>query len=549
MKRFVSILTLLIAAVGTSHAQEEGFAKQIEVQREYEVVVREAERIEYEVSLLDTTIVRPELTYRIHPTAHVTEFEVQPLRPVAISTARWMRPTDLYLKAGGGYPLRSELDLFWSPIHTSRESLTVRVNHEGVEGRATNLDGERLGALLLRNVAAVDYQQAIGDYTSLSANVNYKGSLGESYGGVAVAGERPFVSVHDVEANLNVSGRFSKSSRLSYDANAMALYAWNGVGESVGRFNVNYGLLGLDSLRSWLPGRVTFHYSGVESVCAEPYFDTSVTLVPEWSFRLGRWIPVEFMAGYDYMVYRGANNGLGGVITSIKLSYDKHPTIVPHITVANDVQTKATRLGLWNNPYMAMLPVDSRKIFLAEVGLAGRSGEITWGLSGATRWFSTYMFERVVVGSPLIGYGVSKGQRVWYAEAEAEWRPSWWFELEGRVKYTALGGADSATAEFRPRNWNTSVEALWRPSRKWTLCGAAVWASKMEVSLCDPAAAEASTLEIPSYVDLTLEADYRYNATTSFWLKGENLLNQPIYHWVTYRAPGIGVRLGVRMAF
>ncbi|MBR2400155.1 MAG: hypothetical protein IKB03_00155 [Tidjanibacter sp.] len=548
MKRLIYILAALLLTCVNGYAQEEGgFSKEIEVQKEYEIVVRGAERIEYEIELLDTTIVRPELNYRITPTAHVTEFDVQPLNPIGLSTARWAKPSKLYLNVGAGLPLQSELDLYWSPVRNEREHLSVRVNHEGYEGSATNLDGERLGALLMRNVASVDYASLIGDYTSLSAAVNYRGWLGESYGGVAVSGERGLMSTNDVEANLNVSGRFSRESVLHYDANAMGLYAWNNAQERVGRFNFNFGLLGLDSLRSWLPGRVTLHYSGVESVCQSPYFDTSVTFVPEWNFRVGRWLPVELMAGYDYMVYRGANNTLNGVVSSIKLSYDRFAALTPYVTVANDVQTKATRDGLWRSPYMAMLPVDSRKIFLAELGATGSVGEVTYGVSGATRWFSTYMFECVEEGSPRLAYGVSKGQRVWYAEAKAEWRPTWQIAVGAKVKYVALGAAESVDAEFRPRNWQTLLEGRWRASRRLTLGASAAWASKMEVTRIG--AAGRTMMEVPSYVDLGVEADYKWSHSTSLWLRGDNLLSQPIYHWATYAAPGASVRMGVRMAF
>ena len=59
----------------------------------------------------------------------------------------------------------------------------------------------------------------------------------------------------------------------------------------------------------------------------------------------------------------------------------------------------------------------------------------------------------------------------------------------------------------------------------------------------------AELMEVPSYFDLGLEASWRWSERVNVWLRGDNLLNHPIYHWATYRALGAGVRMGVSMTF
>ena len=547
IKRY--LLTLLALGVcGAVSAQDEGFTKQIEVQKEYEVVVRSAERIESDVRLLDTTIVRPELSFRIRPVAHQTNFATTSLKPLTISTAEWAVPRRLYLNVGGGLPLQSEADLYWAPVDNSTSQLTLWLNHEGSEGKVTNLDGENLRSVLLRNKAGVNFATQIGKNTSLSTSLSYRGSMGDGSGGVGVVGERPFLSANDVEAKANLSGGFGANSSLGYDFNLMGLYAWNNSEESVWRFNVNYGLLGLNRLNRWLPNRVTLHYSGVQSECREPYYDTSVTLVPEWSFRIGKYIPVEAMVGYDHMIYEGAQNSLNGVISSLSASYDRSPYITPYLTVANDVQTQVTRNGLWNNPYMAMLPLDTRKIFLAEVGVKGEAKKWSYKLSGASRWFSAYMFEVVVEGSPRLGYGRSNAQRVWYADAEVMWRPSERLNVEAYAHFLTLGRAESSTAEYSPRKWTLGTKAEWAPIKRLLLSASCEWKSAMEVTLVG-ADFKGSTMSVPAYCDLGVGAEWLCGKSWSLWLRGDNLLNEPIYHWATYRALGAGFRLGAKMVF
>lgn len=547
IKRY--LLTLLVLGVcGVASAQDEGFAKQIEIQKEYEVVVRSAERIESDVRLLDTTIVRPELSFRIRPVAHQTNFATTSLKPLTISTAEWAVPRRLYLNVGGGLPLQSEADLYWAPVDNSTSQLSVWLNHEGSEGKVTNLDGEKLRSVLLRNKAGVNFSTLIGKSTSLSTSISYRGSMGDGSGGVGVVGERPFLSANDIDAKANLSGGFGANSPLGYDLNLMGLYAWNNSEESVWRFNVNYGLLGLNKINRWLPNRVTLHYSGVQSECREPYYDTSITLVPEWSFRVGKWIPVEAMVGYDHMIYEGAQNSLNGVVASIATSFDKYTFAVPYLTLANDVQTQATRNGLWDNPYMAMLPVDSRKVFLAEVGVRGDVGDVTYKLSGASRWFSTYMFEVVVEGSPRLGYGKSNAQRVWYADAEAQWRPSERLNVEAYAHFISLGRAESSTAEYSPRKWTLGAKAEWAPFKRLLLSAGCEWKSAMEVTLVG-ADFKSSLMSVPAYCDLGVGAEWLWKKNLTLWLRGDNLLNQEIYHWATYRALGAGFRLGAKMTF
>ena len=543
------LLASTLCVCSVVRAQEEGFTKQIEVQKEYEVTVRSAERIESEVTLLDTTIVRPELSYRIRPTAHITKFATSSLRPIAISTAEWEVPHKVYLNVGGGLPLQSEADVYWTPVQSNRSMLSLWLNHEGSEGKVTNLDGEKLRSVLLRNKAGVNFSTLIGKSTSLSTSISYRGSMGDGSGGVGVVGERPFLSANDIDAKANLSGGFGANSPLGYDFNLMGLYAWNNSEESVWRFNVNYGLLGLNKLNRWLPNRVTLHYSGVQSRCAEPYYDTSVTLVPEWSFRIGKWIPVEAMVGYDHMIYEGAQNSLNGVVASIATSFDKYTFAVPYLTLANDVQTQVTRNGLWDNPYMAMLPVDSRKIFLAEVGVRGDVGDVTYKISGATRWFSTYMFEVVAEGSPRLGYGKSSGQRVWYADAEMRYRPSERVDVVARAGLVSLGRAESCMAHFQPRKWSASGEVRWQPLSRLTLTARCEGKSKMEVTVVGADFRSTTLLTMPAYCDLGVGAEWLWSERLVVWLRGDNLLNQPIYHWATYRALGAGARIGVKMIF
>lgn len=535
-------------AVVAQEPQDDNISKTIVIQKSVYLGVEDGRRIERPVEPLDTTIQRPVLDYRIFPTAHNAEFTVQSLTPIEMSAARWSRPSNLYLKAGGGLPLQSELDAYWSPVHTDDMQLSLWANHEGELGKARAYDGERRRVRLARNQAGIGFRYDLGPGLNIDTYVNYRGSLGRYYGGVAAFEDAPLLSVHDLEAKMNLSGSFG-SSPLGYDANAMGLYASNALGEDVWRFNFNFGFLGLDEVRGWLPGRITLHYSGVQSTCAEPYYDTSITIVPEWSFRVGEWFPIDVMAGYDHMIYKGAKNSLNGVVASLSTAYDRYSQFIPYVKLSNDVQTQVTRQGLWTNPFMSMLPIDTRKVFLAELGLKGDVGTVSYKLAGSTHWLSSYFYEVVLEDTPVLAYGRNDGQRVWNMEAEAQWRPHYSFNLLAGVKYTSLGSNDSATDHYSPRKWRGDVELKVRPAslERLSVVVATRWATPQEVTL--RGVESSSVLEMPGYVDLGVRGNWHYSQRMDLWLRVDNLLGQPIYEWATYRTLGVGFRGGVKLSF
>jgi hypothetical protein len=73
------------------------------------------------------------------------------------------------------------------------------------------------------------------------------------------------------------------------------------------------------------------------------------------------------------------------------------------------------------------------------------------------------------------------------------------------------------------------------------------WASAMSVTLRQQSGA--SLIEMPSYVDLGLKAEWQQSEEFYIWRRGDNLLNQPIYTYASYKGLGAGFRAGVRISF
>ena len=567
-KTIIALASALLVSVGVAQAQEQtqepdGFSKQIEIEKDYSTGVDRAERIEIEPMLLDTTIVRPQMRYSIVSVAQRSNFKVEKISPVGYSTVGWNAPENIYLNVGAGVPLQSELDLYWTPVQSRDRLLVVALNHEGIEAQQTTVEGERLSGLLLKNRLATHFATPLfggKNNTKLVAEVDYQGVVANPYGGVGVVGERSLMDNNALRGDVKVSGIFNDTLPLSYTARlrgnyALADYAPGESAEdgSMWRFCVDYALDGLDSIKRWLPSRVTLYYYGVRSTGVSPYFDTSVTFVPEWNFRIGEWLPVNIMAGYDYMVYRGAVQSWRGLVGSVDVAWEKNPKLIPWVKISNDIDAGLLAPTLWNAPYHNLLPTDSRKIYRGEAGVKGALGAFAYELKGGFDHYSKYFYTQVLEGSPILLWGAdAAGLDMWYAEGAFAWQPLRTLSVEGSVRWNTprfhSDAAEVGNHAYSIRELTGSLAVNYSPLERLHLTlGAKATTATSAQLLC--ANFRVGEVEMPGYVDLGLRAEYDVNDRFVVWLRGDNLLNQDIYEWATYRQLGISGRVGVSVSF
>lgn len=560
----IIILTtlMLLGSVGVLCGQEpEGFTKQIEIEKEFSAVVSQAERIEIEPRLLDTTIVRPTMKYSILSVAHKSDFRTEQITPVAFSTARWAKPSTYYLNVGAGAPLQSEADFYWTPVQSRGRELVVGVNHEGVDARRIGVDNQGASALRFRNRLGVHYTTPVDSVGRLEADVTYQGVV-VNHGGVGLDGVPLTVASNNALAGcVRLVGDMGKGSPLSYVARLSGNYALAGMGGqrnmatngSMWRYCVDYALGGLDSIKRWLPSRVTLYYYGVRSEGVAPYYDTSVTLIPEWQFRVGKWLPVRIMAGYDYMVYRGAVQSWRGLIGSVDVAWERNPKVVPFVKISNDIDAGLMAPTLWTNPYHNLMPSDSRKVYRAELGAKGALSGVAYEVKGGFVHYSKWFYTKAVEGSPVLLWGADgAGLDMWYAEGVAAWQPLRNLVVRGGVKWNMPRFHSQATTEadhaYSIREVEGSLAAAYQPIEGVNVELSAVAATATTAQMVD-VAGTLTSVAMPAYVDVGLKVCYDVKPKLQVWLRGDNLLAQPIYHWATYREMGISGRMGVSLTF
>lgn len=544
-----------------------GFVKQIEIQKEYSATITTADRIEREPRLLDTTVVRPKMNYTILSSAEKTSFGVSPLSPITFSTARWSNPKGLYVSAGAGAPLQSEVDVYYTPISNRRSELQLYLNHQGSMDRRTNVRDAQGSALLLRNRAGVLYNTSFKGGTALAAELNYRGNIANPYGGLA-GGDvaRKTIATNDLELRAKLTGRLGgRKSPLSYEANAVVLgalgsnYGATDATAKVGRYSVNFGVVGLDGLKGWAPERVTLHFFGVGGYCpTHEYHDSSVTIIPEWSLRVGEHLPVKIILGYDHVVVPNAKQSLNGIMTVLEASYTKwNNGVVPYAKVSNDFDTGLLREYMWLNPYGTMLPSDSRKLYRAEVGAKGSvARRVDYRVAVGRVHYSRYMFQTVMEGDPYLHYPdvevpqnwLGKGLGHLYAEAEGRYVPMPNLVVEGAVK-ASFAERTQVDLQSGIRPLEARVAARYQPLARLQVAIEGRYGYATAVSVTDNQNNEIGTIELPHEVNVGASVEYKATEQLVVWLRGDNLLGRELYLLPTYKAMGANFRMGVRMAF
>ena len=188
-----------------------------------------------------------------------------------------------------------------------------------------------------------------------------------------------------------------------------------------------------------------------------------------------------------------------------------------------------------------------RKVYDASLGLRGVGRRVNYNVKAGLRHYSDYFYAVVVEGSPLVDYATLRGVSMVAVEAEAEYSPLRHLTLSGAVEYKHYlkNSVAPVALGLRPLVARLGAEYVWS---RWTFGVKGHYAMAADYE-CYGADGLGKTMQMPAYVNLGAEVEWRVTESLSAWLVGDNLLNQTIYHLPTYRQTGIGVLGGVRIVF
>lgn len=561
-KIVVAMVAIIVSAPLTAHAQD-GFTRKIEIEKEFSAAVDQADRIEMEPRLLDTTIVRPTMKYSIKSTAHQSDFGVDAISPIEISTARWNVPTDFYLNAGMGMPLKSELDIFWTPIRERGRRLNLYLLHNGVEGKVENLDGERRAALRLDNYLGGDLVARLADSSMLRSSFGYKGAIANPYGGVNVLADNrgKTIFANALEGDVALSGRLSRKANLDYTASLggdfalLSNYGIDGGRQAdgsalMGSYRGDFELLGLDSVKLWLPRKVSARVNGAHW---HGYSQGSVTVDAKWAFRVLKHLPLSVSIGYDLPIMGPKVGFVEGLVGELNAAWERDKRLIPYITALAQREDNMVYNNIFAAPYANFVPTDARKLYDVSLGVKGElKKKLNYNLRGGLRLYSDYLYVVAIEGSPLLDYAIESGVMQCYAEAQMLYTPINHLTFEANITYVHFlkqGVGNVAIGAIGVRPLEGGVNAKWDLNSRWSVALGGRYAMACNYTLRTLDGLVRSDMQMPDFVELTAKVEWRVTDTMTAWLCGDNLLNQPIYYQPTYIQTGIGARGGVSIVF
>ena len=165
---------------GAAYGQDD-LNRSVDIAKDYMPRVDRAAKLSIRPQMVDTTTLRPELEYTVHPQAWTGDFGIAPIRAAQMNTGTYNAQYPLYIKAGGGFPAQSIFDLYATSSRPGASGFGMYANHRGHYADIENFDGHKNRATSTANSFGIFGKASLGRM-SLSGEVGWDYDLVSYYG-------------------------------------------------------------------------------------------------------------------------------------------------------------------------------------------------------------------------------------------------------------------------------------------------------------------------------------------------------------------------------
>ncbi len=142
MKKTIILLSCL--ALGALSAAAQNLNPQVQVTNDYETRMSEVRKNDLTMAVPDSvTQFRTEVDYTVFDTPYRGAYDFTPYSVRVLPKLRSFDARKLYVRAGAGYPLHPELQAVWSPVTKGLMRMSVYQDLQGYLGRYKSVDGAR----------------------------------------------------------------------------------------------------------------------------------------------------------------------------------------------------------------------------------------------------------------------------------------------------------------------------------------------------------------------------------------------------------------------
>ena len=555
----------MVALVATAQVTRE-----VEVVKEYIPKLPPARKLDMATDKQDTVNIRPEIDYTITPNSFTSALSTSKVRPATVTYWEFDKRYPFYLKAGVGYPLATELDVYASTNRADVGYLSGYVNHRGrfsnikdsytLAGQTFEYDNS---AQSMENRIGLNAGKYIGRYT-LDGDIYYQSNQYNRYAQPQVEAQQvPAVNYENFAAAFKFGDSFSDMSKVNFSVYASADYyndksnqllddaklqqAATAVGAIVGREVATRTLL---TLSLGYNG-----YYGLKSL--DSYSDNIISATAMVNFHTKKKLDVRAGLTYSYDNLKGAEgNRKNHIFPHLHLGANlfDNGAFVPYVEVDGELVNNSFQQLQQQNPYVILSAnVPNTYSYNFRIGFSGNvlKNRLSYRVYADADIVRNALYWTIM--QPAYFEATVGKYTVWSINAALEYKPlsTLYFALK------AKGMAYKEPAEWTVENHRPAFEGEFNARythRKFAvgavarLVGKTNW-SVLESHATSETEAVYQSVNYPAYVDLSLVFDWFVGKRCTLYVEGRNLANAKIYHWALYKEYGIGALAGVKVQF
>lgn len=555
----------MVALVATAQVTRE-----VEVVKEYIPKLPPARKLDMATDKQDTVNIRPEIDYTITPNSFTSALSTSKVRPATVTYWEFDKRYPFYLKAGVGYPLATELDVYASTNRADVGYLSGYVNHRGrfsnikdsytLAGQTFEYDNS---AQSMENRIGLNGGKYIGRYT-LDGDIYYQSNQYNRYAQPQVEAQQvPAVNYENFAAAFKFGDSFSDMSKVNFSVYASADYyndksnqlldnaklqqAATAVGAIVGREVATRTLL---TLSLGYNG-----YYGLKSL--DSYSDNIISATAMVNFHTKKKLDVRAGLTYSYDNLKGAEgNRKNHIFPHLYLGANlfDNGAFVPYVEVDGELVNNSFQQLQQQNPYVILSAnVPNTYSYNFRIGFSGNvlKNRLSYRVYADADIVRNALYWTIM--QPAYFEATVGKYTVWSINAALEYKPlsTLYFALK------AKGMAYKEPAEWTVENHRPAFEGEFNARythRKFAVGAVARLVGKTNWSVLEsPATSETEavyqSVNYPAYVDLSLVFDWFVGKRCTLYVEGRNLANAKIYHWALYKEYGIGALAGVKVQF
>ena len=561
-------LLLTIAAMLVTFTALAQLEREVEVTKQYVPKLPPARKMDMTPDRVDTVSIRPEIDYTIAPKSFASALASEKFRPAKVTYWEYKRQYPFYIKAGAGYPLRSEVDAYASTNRADVGYFSAYVNHHGSYSdiKTSNpISGEQFqsNSQQMTNRIGINGGKYVGRYT-FNGDLYYHSDIFHRYAQNKSEDAVDEINYEDIALTMSFGDSFADMSKLNFGIYASADY-YNDKSEQlpladidrkIQQFNASAGLKMGRNIGSRSRLYATFDYQGYYGLhYAKGYSNTQISGAVMFEYNLKSLLDIKAELKYvndNVSALKTRHRILPNVYVGFNVG--KKGVFVPYVEVDSHIENNSYQSLQGVNPYIllrdeAYSVVPNTAVYNLRAGFTGHTvnNKFSYRLYANATFISEALYW---VNVDNIGFDVAtNAQNVFSLNASVEYKPLSSLLLSAGFKgmiYDNHGNFESGKPNF------IANLAIRYTHRKFAVGATAEAIGSRSWSFVDTKAAEVGSPEsykYPACVDLGLIFDWFVAKQCTLYIEGRNLANAKIYDWALYRRLGAGAVVGIKVQF